>query len=367
MNSKEMSRAFFILILFIVSILFFNLVKPYLSAVLWAVILAVIFYPVKRRLCHMINGRNNIASLLTVVLICVLVFVPLAVVASSLVREFNTLYTDLQANDTTFPTLLADGVRILPDWAQQMLAENHLDSATAIQEKISGVALKGSQYVAGSIFLISRNTFSVVIGFGIMLYLLFFLLKDGSRLVAVVLNAVPLSDKVKQRLFRRFAAVARATVKGTVVVAIVQGLLGGVAFYFAGIGASILWGSLMAFLSLVPAVGAALIWVPAVIYLFTTGAIIKAVLLTAFFVVVVGLADNLLRPLLVGKDIRMPDWLILLSTLGGLEVYGINGFVVGPLIAALFVTCWNTFSAGPGRTRALPENKENGASEPDDR
>ncbi|ELY4520440.1 AI-2E family transporter [Cronobacter muytjensii] len=362
MNSKEMSRAFFILILFIVSILFFNLIKPYLSAVLWAVILAVIFYPIKRRLCHAMGGRASIASLLTVVLICLLVFAPLAVITSSLIKEFNTVYSDLQANNTTLSVLLADVVRILPDWAQQMLAENQLDSATAIQEKISGAALKGSQYVAGSIFLISRNTFSVVVGFGIMLYLLFFLLKDGPRLVSMVLNALPLSDKVKQRLFRRFAAVARATVKGTVVVAVVQGVLGGVAFYFAGIGASILWGALMAFLSLVPAVGTALIWVPAVIYLFTTGAIVKAVLLTAFFIVVVGLADNLLRPLLVGKDIRMPDWLILLATLGGLEVYGINGFVVGPLIAALFVTCWNTFSAGPGRTSLPLEKKEDDPS-----
>jgi predicted PurR-regulated permease PerM len=138
--------------------------------------------------------------------------------------------------------------------------------------------------------------------------------------------------------------VSRATVKGTAAVAVVQGILGGIAFAIAGIDGSVLWGALMAFLSLVPAIGSAIVWVPAAIFLFATHQIWQGLFIVGFFVIIVGLVDNILRPLLVGKDTKMPDYLILISTLGGMELYGINGFVIGPLIAALFIACWNLFS-----------------------
>ena len=177
-----------------------------------------------------------------------------------------------------------------------------------------------------------------------MLYLLFFLLKDGPYLVRQILDSLPLSDFVKQHLFAKFVGVSRATVKGTAVVAVVQGTLGGIAFAIVGIDGSVLWGALMAFLSLVPAVGSAIVWVPAAIYLFATHQLWQGLFIVGFFVIIVGLVDNILRPLLVGKDTKMPDYLILISTLGGMELYGINGFVIGPLIAALFIACWNLFS-----------------------
>lgn len=188
-------------------------------------------------------------------------------------------------------------------------------------------------------FTIGKNTLGAALGFGVMLYLLYFFLKDGAQLVRMIFRTIPLERHVKSHLFARFAALFRATVKGTVVVAIVQRALGGIAFCFAGIEGSLLWGALMAFLSLIPAVGTALIWIPAVIYLVATDIMFTALLITAWFVVVIGLSDNVLRPLLVGKDTKMPDWLVLIATLGGLSIYGINGFVIGPLIAALFITC----------------------------
>jgi len=150
-------------------------------------------------------------------------------------------------------------------------------------------------------------------------------------------------------LLGKFAAVSRATVKGTVVVGIVQGILGGLAFWFIDIDGSLLWGALMAFLSLIPAVGSAIIWAPAAIFFFATGALWKGLFLVGFFVIVVGLVDNILRPLLVGKDTKMPDYMILIATLGGMEIYGINGFVIGPVIAALFIACWNLLSGRDNR------------------
>lgn len=343
MLSGKTSKILFILILALVTLAFLNILSPYSSSVLWAAILALIFYKLKTWILRMTRGRNNLASFLTLLIICLIVFTPLAIITSSLASELNTVYRSLQSDNAIIARWYQDTLDYLPGWGHKMLADYQLDTLTGIRSKLSALAMQGSQYAASSVLLISKNTFVVVVGFGVMLYLLFFFLKDGARLVEMSFRSIPLDNHMKYRLFARFAAVARATVKGTILVAIAQGVLGGIAFYAAGIEASVLWGSLMAFLSLIPAVGTALIWVPAAIYLFATGMLIKGLLLTIWFVVVVGLSDNVLRPLLVGKDIRMPDWLILITTLGGLSIYGINGFVIGPMIAALFVTCWNFF------------------------
>lgn len=344
MRFKGLTKGFFILILLVVTLAFFDIMTPYYSAILWAAILAVIFQPLKNRLRDRIAGRNGIASLLTVLIICLIVFTPLAIILSSLAFEANTVYSKLQDNNTQFPVVVADLVAHLPSWAQQFLADHDLNNATQIQQQLSQVALKSGQYLAGSAFLISKSTFSFTISFGVMLYLLFFLLKDGPYIVNQALESLPLSRYVKHHLFAKFAGVSRATVKGTVVIGALQGLLGGIGFWFVGIDGSVLWGALMAFLSLIPAVGSAIIWVPAAIFLFATSQLWQGFFIVGFFVIVVGLVDNLLRPVLVGKDTKMPDYLVLISTLGGLEIYGINGFVIGPLIAALFLACWNLLS-----------------------
>jgi len=290
MRFNGLTKGFFILILLIVTWAFFDVLSPYFSAILWAAILAVIFYPVKNTLRIRMGDRNGLASLLSVLLICLIVFIPLMVIFSSLAFELNIVYTRLQQNDTQFSGVFASLFSHLPDWVRALMIEHDLDTATQIQQKLSEAALRGGQYLAGSAF------------------------------------------------------VARATVKGTAVVALVQGLLGGIAFWVVGINGSILWGALIAFLSLIPAVGSAIVWVPAAIYLFATHQLWQGLFIVGFFVLVVGLVDNLLRPLLVGKDTKMPDYLILITTLGGMEIYGINGFVIGPLIAALFIASWNLLS-----------------------
>jgi predicted PurR-regulated permease PerM len=343
MRVNGLTKGFFILIVLIVTLAFFD-VLPLLFSHLWAAILAVIFHPVKNKLRDRLGERNGLAAFLTIVIICLIVFTPLAIILSSLAFELNVVYTKLQHNDTQFPTVVASLFAHLPEWARSFLSEHNLDSAEQIQRQLSDVALKGGQYLAGSAFLIGKGTFGFTISFGIMLYLLFFLLKDGPYLVRLILESLPLSNHVKQHLFAKFAAVARATVKGTVAVALAQGALGGLAFWIVGLDGSILWGALMAFLSLIPAVGSAIIWVPAAVYLFATGQLWQGAFIVGFFVIIVGLVDNILRPLLVGKDTKMPDYLILITTIGGMEIYGINGFVIGPLIAALFIACWNLLS-----------------------
>src|SRR5471030_2474217 len=254
MRFDGISKGFFILILFIVTIAFLDVLEPYYSSVLWAIILAVIFHPMKNRIKQHIGEKNGLASFLTVMVICLIVFTPLGIIFSSLAIELNVVYNKLQSHDTQLPAMLADVMQHLPVWVRHFLTEHNLDSTTEIQQKLSGVALKGGQYLAGSVFVIGKSTFGFTVGLGIMLYLLFFLLKDGAYLVNLTMQSLPLSKDVKHHLFVKFAAVSRATVKGTVVVAIVQGILGGLAFYFTGIEGSLLWGALMAFLSIIPAV-----------------------------------------------------------------------------------------------------------------
>lgn len=213
MRVNGLTKGFFILIVFIVTLAFFDVLSPYYSAILWAAILAVIFNPVKNKMRTRLGERNGLAALMTIVIICLIVFTPLAIILSSLAYELNVVYSKLQHNDTQFPTVVASLIAHLPGWARSFLAEHNLDSAQQIQQQLSDVALKGGQYLAGSAFLIGKGTFGFTVSFGIMLYLLFFLLKDGPHLVLLILESLPLSSYVKQHLFAKFAAVARATVK----------------------------------------------------------------------------------------------------------------------------------------------------------
>ena len=188
-----------------------------------------------------------------------------------------------------------------------------------------------------------------------MLYLLYFLLRDGRTLMRRIGQAVPLRADQKAELAEQFAVTIRATVKGSLVVAVVQGALGGLIFWFLGIRAPLVWAACMAVLSLLPVVGTGLVWVPVAIYLALGGEVWQGILLIAYGVLVIGLVDNLLRPILVGKDTHIPDYVVLISTLGGISVFGVNGFVIGPIVAAMFLAGWHVFSArrkdksSPGR------------------
>jgi predicted PurR-regulated permease PerM len=226
-------------------------------------------------------------------------------------------------------------------------------SLGALQERLAAGLLKGSQFLAGQAINIGQSTFDFVVNLAVMLYLLFFLLRDADTLSKRIKAAIPLREEQRSELFLKFAVVIRATVKGNILIALLQGTLGGLIFWFLGISASLLWAVVMAFLSLLPAIGAGLVWIPVAIYLLATGAIWQGLALIAFGSLVIGLVDNLLRPILVGKDTKLPDYVVLISTLGGIEAFGLNGFVVGPVIAAIFIAVWDLFRDQRNQQRNL--------------
>jgi len=179
--------------------------------------------------------------------------------------------------------------------------------------------------------------------FLVLLYTMFFFLTDGPQMVKTLLTYLPLADSDKDRLLGRFVSVTRATLKGTILIGIAQGTLGGLAFSVVGIEGALFWGTMMIVLSIIPGIGSALVWVPAAIFLVATGAWIKGIGLALFCGLVVGSVDNLLRPILVGRDTQMHELMIFFSTLGGLLAFGAMGFILGPILAVLFMTIWELF------------------------
>jgi len=334
----------FLLLLVAITLAFAWVLQPFYGAVLWAIVVAVLFAPVYRRLLAAMGDRRSLAAAVTVLIIIAIVILPLAMVATSLAKEATGLVTKIQSGEYNFGNYLQQILDALPAWATGLIERFDLTDFSGLRDQLKDGLMKGGQVLAPQALSIGMNTFEFVIQFGIMLYLLFFLLRDGKALAERIREAIPLQGEQKAALFTRFADVLRATVKGGILVAMAQGALGGIAFWFLGIHAALLWGVLMAFLSLIPAIGATLVWLPVAIYFLATGATWQGIGLILYGVLVIGLVDNLLRPFLVGKETKLPDYVVLISTLGGIEVFGLNGFVIGPLIAAMFMVSWEIFS-----------------------
>ncbi|OJX33410.1 MAG: AI-2E family transporter [Burkholderiales bacterium 68-12] len=341
MTHSTLQNKTFVLLLVAVSLAFGAILWPYYEAVFWGVALAILFMPLHRRILARMHGKPNRAALVTLLLCLVVVILPLSFIGVSMVQEATHIYDRLRSGQLDFGAYLQQVIAALPDWLVGLLDRLELTSVAAIQQKLSAFSVQAGQIIATRALSVGQNTLQFVVSFGVMLYLLFFLLRDGPALGKRIHQAIPLDDQHKRDLSAKFITVIRATLKGNLMVAATQGLLGGFIFWILGIQGPVLWGVLMAFLSLLPAVGASLIWGPVAIYFLATGALWQAAVLTAFGVTVIGMVDNLLRPILVGKDTKMPDYVVLISTLGGMTLFGLHGFVIGPVIAALFIACWD--------------------------
>ena len=330
-------------LLVIVSLALIWILLPFYGTIMWAAIIALLFVPLHRWLFARLKGRRTLAALLTLATVLVIVILPLALITAAMANEAASLYQRLQSGEVNPASYLRGVFEALPQWITTLLDRLGLTDFDTLQRRLTLALSEGTRYIATQAFSVGQNTFEFVASLFITLYLAFFLIRDREVVVQSVRRAVPLASEDKKALAAKFATVVRATVKGNLLVAAIQGALGGVAFWFLGVNGALLWGVLMAFMSLLPAVGAALVWVPVAFYFFVTGAYWQCIALTAWGVLVIGLVDNLLRPILVGKDTRMPDYVVMITTLGGLAVFGINGFVLGPAIAAMFMAVWHIY------------------------
>lgn len=361
-------RAFLLVLLVVISAVFLAMIRSFLMAVLLAGILASLAHPVYRRILGWVRGRRSLASFLTLALIVLVVILPLGallgVVTSQALKVGNTIAGQVPGDIQNLQQL-QDWFTGLPlfrevqVWVQGLpFADQLAIDKQAVTAKVAQLVQWLSGFLINSLSAATTGTLHFLFMLGIMLYSMFFFLIDGGRLVDLILYYLPLEDHEERRLLDKFRSVTRATLKGTAVIGLLQGGLAGLAFAVVGIPSAVFWGTVMVVLSIIPGIGTALIWVPAVIVLAAGGQWAQGIGLAVFCGLVVGSIDNVLRPRLVGQDTKMPDLLILLATLGGILMFGLLGFIIGPIVAALFVTVWEIYGAAfrdvlpPGRARA---------------
>ena len=347
--SHPENRALTVLLI-VVSAALAWILLPFFGTILWGAIIALLFAPLHHWLLWRMPGRRTSAALLTLLMVLVVVILPLAMITAAMAREAAGVYQQIQSGEMDPASYLHSVFDALPGWIKVLLNRLGLSDFNILQGRATAALSEASNYIATQAFNLGQNTFEFVASLFVTLYLAFFLIRDGEEIARNIRRAVPLEGAHKRELVDKFTTVVRATVKGNLLIAAIQGGLGGIAFWFLGVNGALLWGVLMAFASLLPAVGAALVWVPVAAYFFMKGGYWQAITLTAWGVLVIGLVDNLLRPILVGKDTRMPDYVVMITTLGGLAVFGIHGFVLGPAIAAMFIAVWHIY----GVTRDAP-------------
>lgn len=351
LRTPELEFKSLLVLVLVATLLFALILWPFFGAVCWAVFIAIVFWPLHKRFLRGSKGRPNVAALASLTVILLVVILPMALLIASITEEASQMVAKLRSGEIQLATLFQKFIEALPDWARGMLQRFGMSDLGLLQQKILDTLGNSSQVVTSRVLGLGQVTLDFIVAFFVMLYVVFFLFRDGERLTRGIARSIPLQPQHTQRVMTQFATVVRATVKGNIVVALVQGALGGMAFFVLGVPGAVLWGAVMALLSLLPAVGAVLVWAPVAAYFFFSGDLVRGIGLTLWGAVVIGLVDNILRPILVGKDTRMPDYLVLVATLGGIVVFGLNGFVIGPVIAAMFLVSWDLL----GRVREEPD------------
>lgn len=330
----------FLLFLALVTMALVVVVLPFTQPMLWAALAAIMFQPLYRWFLARMPGKDSRAALATLGVIMVAVILPAFLIGSAVVNEAAGLVVAFQEGRINVSDWFDHVIAALPDNIRGSLDASGWSDLEKLQQRAQEFAQASLGLIAAQALAIGGSVFGFVLSFGIALYASFFLLRDGRSIGEAVLSALPFERGVANRLAARFLGIVRATIKGSVVVGLVQGALGAITFWIAGVPSVLLLGVIMAIASLLPAVGPAIVWIPTAIYLLATGAIWQGVVVIVSGVAVIGMADNVLRPILVGRDTGIPDWLILITTLGGIALMGLSGIVVGPLVAGLFLAGW---------------------------
>lgn len=344
-SATTFRTAFVLLLVLAVTALFVAVTWPFLKPLLLGAMLAGLSRPLYSWVRRLVRGRRSLAATLTLLILFVLVAGPISAFVGVVVAQ--AIHVSDQAIPWVQQHFGAASTFNAHDWLVQRfppLAPYVPEQAQILESMGRAAKAVGSFLVVGAGQL-TTGTAGFLLDLFVMLYAMFFFFRDGPKIIEKIFYYMPLSNRDEELLLERLTSVTRATIKGTLVIGIIQGALAGLGFWVAGIDGAAFWGTIMAVLSVVPGIGAALIWVPAVIYLFITGQTLTAVLLLAWCAAVVGTIDNILRPALVGKDAKMPDLLILIGTLGGLFLFGPIGFIVGPIVCGLFLTVWDIYGS----------------------
>jgi predicted PurR-regulated permease PerM len=344
-SARKFRVAFVVLLVAAVSALFLVVIWPFLKPLLLGAIFSGLSSPLYQWITRKLGGRASLGAVVTLLILFILVAGPLSIfagiVGQQAINVSNHAIPWVTQHFGSASTFNAH------DWLVSRfpsLAE-HVPSQEKLLENFAAAAQAAGGFLVGFASRMTAGTAGFLLDLFIMIYAMFFFLKDGEKILERIFYYMPLSHEDEAIMLQRFASITRATVKGTLVIGLVQGTFGGIAFWAAGIEGAAFWGTAMTLLSIVPGIGSAIVWLPAVVFLFITGQPLSATLLLIWCSAVVGTIDNILRPILVGKDAQMPDLFILIGTLGGLFFFGPLGFIVGPLVCGLFLTVWDIYGA----------------------
>ena len=332
------SQNAYYLLLTLITILFVSIIFNFAAPILWSIVVSIIFYPLYEKLLLMTN-KKSLSSMLSLILILLLVIMPtiavLGLIGNELINFINS------SENYSFEQYF----QMIPNESaiNQLIAWSGL-SINDLIDKADDFLISASKMLYQSVSTISANVINFFVSLFIFIYLTFFFLRDGEKILQHCMDAFPMKNEDESYLLDQFQKTTRATIKGTVMVALAQGFLGYLTLLLIGINGALIWGAVMALLSIVPAGGTVLVWLPIALVLFLNGEIMDASLLIFSGVFIIGMIDNLLRPILIGKETKMPDYLILLTTIGGISIFGITGFIVGPIIASLFISIWSLSS-----------------------
>jgi predicted PurR-regulated permease PerM len=327
------------------------MLQPFLKVLAWAAVLVIVFYPVHRRLLAR-TKRSGTSALLSCLLVIITILLPATFIAIALYRELTPFAQNLQANISSLldPNSPITG-RFL-GWLGQYVDVEQLRAQEFIAERLKGMG--GA--IAGRTLDFVGGVVGVVVQIFFAIFTMYYLFRDGPRIVNALPDVLPLERAQSERIFQRTREVISASVYGVLVIASIQGALGGLAFWILGLPSPLIWAVVMTLLSMIPMAGAFIVWVPAAIFLAVSGFWVKAIVLTAWGTLVIGTVDNFLRPKLVGEKTKLHELFIFFSVLGGLRVFGVLGIVLGPVVLAITLALLDVFRQVVKTDEATPQD-----------
>jgi predicted PurR-regulated permease PerM len=345
LRREKMARYFLLGALAITAVFFLNMIKIFILPVFLAVVVTGLFYPLYRRILKSTGNRRKISAFLCCLFIIIGFLIPVYIIGDLVAREAMEIYESTEGNVRRFINTFESGDS---QWFNT-LSESRIVTIFRLdqvdwQANIEDI-IKNSASMLGSVINIAtRETFMLFIHIFILLFAMYYFFKDGESIIQRVKYLIPMDERYEDEFIKKFDEMSRATIKGVMVIAIIKGGLGGLTFWIFGITGPILWGVVMVILSIIPLVGVWLVMVPAGIVMIVMGDVWQGITIILIAVVFLGNIDNVLNPILVGRDTGMHELLIFLSTIGGLSIFGIMGFLVGPMIASMLLTLLHVYS-----------------------
>jgi predicted PurR-regulated permease PerM len=346
MTKQQIFTGFFVLIFIFLFYLFYQVLKPFLISLLWAGILALILYPVYERLKILLKNKSSISSLIMTFLTVCIIVIPLILITASLSIEIFDIYKSAQSSGE-FEKLGQIAQKFtkldtLKEFVPSGILEKVVKNFDLGQLDLQEIIIKGvgtmSNYLLGKFQDIARNLTSFIFNFIIMVFALFFFFRDGKGICEELITLIPMKETEKTKISAIFSNTIDAVIMGSLAIAVVQGLLVGLIFWILGISYPVIAGALSFVLSILPLIGAVVVWAPVGIYLLFTGSIAKGIILLLFGALVISTVDNVLRPLIIGGRVKLPTLFLLLSIIGGIQYFGFSGIVLGPVLLAVFIS-----------------------------